>query len=1681
MQHRYFTFLIGLMLCFTLGVNAQITVSADEPDAYYQVGESMNFEVSANYNTNVSYDIYFADNLTPLASGTVFISAGQTSNIPFTLNEAGIVFCEITQGGNSELAAAAFAPYEINQWEPEPSDFDAFWNTQKASLAAIPIDANVSFYANGTYTTTYKVDLAQINGRRVYGYVSIPDGAGPFPAILELPAFGSAANSITPGDFLAERGGAISVKIGIHNAPLNQEDPNAYEPNEITNEDNIYMRYAILAGIRAIDYVYTRSDFDGSNMGVTGVSQGGALAMMLAGIDDRINLLAYAHPAWCEHAGLHYDRASGFPFYVQNSRNNNGSQSHELATVAATRYYDVINFVKRYDGPSLGFVGYEDVVSYPAGIFAAFNELNGDAILMHEISIGHNPMPAEYWNGRYEFFRRHFPAMQNPPFPFPDETTGYYIDAGADGQTSGSSYSLSGSVYYNDQSNTSWPVQWELVEGPGAVTFANANAAATLASFSSNGTYILRFTAQDYGLLSTDDKYYHLKDLVTIEVGGGGNNSTLNLSCPADIDILLPSGTSSTAVSWNVPNPFGNCPSGGINLTQLSGPSNGSILPEGIYNVTYQATDNCNNVESCSFQIDITEEIASGGNYCETGGTSPWFEWISQVNLATMSHSSEKEGYADFTNISTEVNTGQSYPISVATNYSWQSDDAYVRIWIDYNQDQVFQEPGEIAYSDIAVSSSNGNTYTLLNGNVNIPTNANQGATRMRVSIQRDAYANPCGLFQYGEVEDYTIVINEGTAPTYDLTLNCPNDITVNQPSGNTGAFVNWTEPNSVTECPGNQVSLTQTGGPSPGTFFPEGNTIITYEATDNCGNMESCDFTVTVVVDDAPPPSGDYCNSEGITPWNEWISNVSMEQINNTTSKTQYSDYTNLEADVVQGGTYLLSISGAFSWQSDDAFLRVWADYNQDNIFQEPGEIIHSEIFYEGSGGATSALATAMISIPANALEGSTRMRVSMKRGAYAGPCEAFENGEVEDYSLNITEGNSPPPAVLTINCPADISLTIPAGQNNIVANWNPATANTNCINDTPIVQKTQGPTSGSALTEGSYIVTYKATDNCGNEEYCSFSIEVDAETTGSAGYCESMGELPWSDYIRYVGLNEIDNNSSKTMYSDFTDQVANLTQGESSELEISAGFSWQSNDAYLSVWIDYNQDGVFQVPGEEVRSAIFYSGNGGATSATDLSTITIPSFALLGTTRMRIALKQSAFADPCETFERGEVEDYSVNILEGTVNAQLTIDCSDDLVAVIPAGSSSTQVNWSIPTVSTTCPGGGYALTQMQGPSSGSFLQEGVYEVNYEATDNCNQEETCSFIITVNQDSGGGGASYCEASGTEPWEDYIRRVRFGSINNTSFKDGYGDFTDQMTNLEIGSQTNISLYARFSFQSYDEYFTVWIDWNHDGDFYDSGELVFSDVLDADFNGQNPPPVTGVVETPVYALQGATRMRVAMRRNAYAQPCGDFQYGEVEDYTVVVTINGEGLETENMGFLFLAAGKEQGRTKLDWSCNNADRTDLFEIERSVNGWSFEKISTQEVDSGMNATSHFQVYDELPFSGNNHYRIKQLFDDGTVRYSAIRKLEFPDKMPLLVYPNPASEGIYVQLKAFEGQQLSLGIYNALGEKMKEFEIRDCKAEPVFIDVSNFVNGIYTVLIRPQTGKQKSKWFVIGNPK
>ncbi len=576
--------------------------------------------------------------------------------------------------------------------------------------------------------------------------------------------------------------------------------------------------------------------------------------------------------------------------------------------------------------------------------------------------------------------------------------------------------------------------------------------------------------------------------------------TSLTVNCPANqIISTLPRATA-TVATWAIPSPVTNCPTGTTSLNQIAGSAPGSTFQIGVHTISYEAIDDCGNVETCSFTITINDGGPIGNGYCESSASAPWEDWIGNVSLNNLNNSSGKSKYSDFTSLVASADIGGSYQISIQPTFSYFHFTEYIQVWIDFNQNESFADPGELVMASVYTNGINGTSANPVIQNITIPTGASAGNTRMRVSMNRTQAAGPCDFFEFGEVEDYTVnLINNGpvltlncasdinisagvgatagiitwaepevgtTCPTgvpnllkvsgpangstqslgtyaivYEvsddcgnmetcsftvtlssdpasLSLDCPANQNLTATAGSTTTIANWNTPIVSTTCPGNNVTIDQIAGLPAGAAFPIGTTMVTYEAIDDCGNIETCSFTITV--SDGGPVGNGYCTSAASAPWEEWIGNVNLSDLDNPSGKDGYGDFTALTANIIKGETYILSVQPIFSYTHFTEYIQVWIDFNGNENLNDPGELVISTVYENGIDGTPAPPITGDISIPGNALTGTTRMRVTMSRDVTLGPCESFTTGEVEDYTVNIELA----PLTATVNSKVNIPV---------------------------------------------------------------------------------------------------------------------------------------------------------------------------------------------------------------------------------------------------------------------------------------------------------------------------------------------------------------------------------------------------------------------------------------------------------------------------------------------------------------------------------------------------------------------------------------------------------------------------------------------------------------------------------
>ncbi|MBI1223659.1 MAG: HYR domain-containing protein [Bacteroidetes bacterium] len=175
---------------------------------------------------------------------------------------------------------------------------------------------------------------------------------------------------------------------------------------------------------------------------------------------------------------------------------------------------------------------------------------------------------------------------------------------------------------------------------------------------------------------------------------------------------------------------------------------------------------------------------------------------------------------------------------------------------------------------------------------------------------------------------------------------------------------------------------------------FPLGNTTVSYEYTDNCGNACACDFQVKVVQSQQVSP----CVATGNSAYG-WIETVQTEGFSNTTGDDGgRGDYSNTIFQLPDPGCILKLTPGGPA-ANTYLYWRIWADLNMDGDFFDDNEVLGS---LEGVGEQNFCY-----DVLANLPTGPVGLRIAMSRWDYAAACGDFIAGESEDYVVEFVDSS--------------------------------------------------------------------------------------------------------------------------------------------------------------------------------------------------------------------------------------------------------------------------------------------------------------------------------------------------------------------------------------------------------------------------------------------------------------------------------------------------------------------------------------------------------------------------------------------------------------------------------------------------------------------------------------------------
>ena len=365
----------------------------DHADWLYRTGEQAKIEIQLyrygipQDGVEVSYTL--GQELLPYErQGSVKLKNGRAVLSVGTMRNPGFLDCvlkaDIAGKSCTHHVKIGFSPEKLRPYTQQPTDFVEFWNKAKSEAEQCPMAFTTKYvpeYSNE------KVDCYLIKlqcykkGQHVYGYLTRPKAKGKYPVVLCPPGAGvKTLKEPMRHRFYAEQG-FIRLEMEIHGlnpelSPETFKDLSAsfgdYLLKGLDDRDNYYMKKVYLACVRAIDYLTSLDEWDGKNVIVQGGSQGGALALITAGLDSRVTLCVANHPALSDMAGYKAGRADGYPHFFTKLKDYRTDTPEKLQTMA---YYDVVNFARQINIPVYLTWGYNDNTCPPTTSYIVYNTL----------------------------------------------------------------------------------------------------------------------------------------------------------------------------------------------------------------------------------------------------------------------------------------------------------------------------------------------------------------------------------------------------------------------------------------------------------------------------------------------------------------------------------------------------------------------------------------------------------------------------------------------------------------------------------------------------------------------------------------------------------------------------------------------------------------------------------------------------------------------------------------------------------------------------------------------------------------------------------------------------------------------------------------------------------------------------------------------------------------------------------------------------------------------------------------------------------------------------------------------------------------------------------------------------------------------------------------------------------
>ena len=274
---------------------------------------------------------------------------------------------------------------DVPTTQTEPDDFDAFWADTIAETRSLPLDVTVTpHHTRLTQIDVYEVRFRGFAGTPIRAWLRVPHGAAaPLPGMVQFFGYGNGRGHALRDLRWAAAGYAHLVVDARGQGHGDTDDDHAdggpsaggFLTRGLRSPHEYYYRRVYADAVRAVDALRSLDLVDPARVGVVGASQGGGIALAMAGLVPDLAVAVIQAPFLCElDRAATLSREHPYSLLTQYLADRRGDAATALDTL---RYFDGVNHAKRATAPALLSTGMLDGIAPPETVLPAFSAYAG--------------------------------------------------------------------------------------------------------------------------------------------------------------------------------------------------------------------------------------------------------------------------------------------------------------------------------------------------------------------------------------------------------------------------------------------------------------------------------------------------------------------------------------------------------------------------------------------------------------------------------------------------------------------------------------------------------------------------------------------------------------------------------------------------------------------------------------------------------------------------------------------------------------------------------------------------------------------------------------------------------------------------------------------------------------------------------------------------------------------------------------------------------------------------------------------------------------------------------------------------------------------------------------------------------------------------------------------------------